>query len=107
MLNEEEKQFILYWEANRIRQKKVSKQWLIGLPTGMVFGLPILLNLFSGWDTQIKFMTRGQLNTLLIAVFIIITFIAIFTVKHRWDLNEQHYRELLQKQKKETATLPD
>jgi hypothetical protein len=73
----------------------------------MVFGLPILLNLFSGWDTQIKFMTRGQLNTLLIAVFIIITFIAIFTVKHRWDLNEQHYRELLQKQKKETATLPD
>jgi len=34
----------------------------------------------------------------LVAIFIIIGFIAIFTKKHKWDMNEQRYLELQQKQ---------
>ncbi len=99
MLTTEDEKFILYWEANRDKQKKLRNQWLIGLPTGLLFGLPVLLNLFSKWNGQVQFMTIGQLNMLLIAVFSIVTFMAIFTVKHKWDLNELHYQELLHKKK--------
>ncbi len=34
---------------------------------------------------------------LLVAIILIIVFISIFTVRHRWDLNEQRYRELIAK----------
>jgi hypothetical protein len=101
MLTKEEKGFIDYWEANRDRQKRLRNQLIIGLPTGLIFGLPVLLNLFSDWNTQIKFMTRGQLNMLLIAVMLIVSFYAVFTIRHKWDLREQFYRELKAREKKE------
>jgi integral membrane sensor domain MASE1 len=100
MLTKEEDNFITYWEANRLKQKKITNQWLIGLPAGLLFGLPILLNLFSGWNARINFFQHGQLAVLVIAVIIIIAFFSIFTVKHKWDLREQHYNELLYKKKK-------
>jgi hypothetical protein len=103
MLNKEEKAFIEYWEANRDRQKRFSNQWMIGLPAGLVFGLPVLLNVFADWNTQIKFMTRGQLNVLLVAVMIIISFYSVFNIRHKWDLREQHYRELKAKEKAQQA----
>lgn len=99
MLSTEEKNFITYWEANRDKQKSWKTQLITGLPIGLIFGLPILLNLFVDWNVQIKEIKRGQLNVLLFAVGIIVTFIAIFTVRHKWDLREQHYKELLQKQR--------
>ncbi len=104
MLTEEELNFIKYWEANRDKQKKIRNQLFIGLPTGLVFGLPILLNLFVDWNDQIKVITRGQLNVMLIAVLIIVSFISVFSIKHKWDLRELHYRELLEKQRKQNLT---
>jgi hypothetical protein len=101
MLTKEEESFIKYWEANREKQKKITSHLMIGLPTGLVLGLPILLNVFLDWNVQIKFMTRGQLNTILIAVLIIVSFITVFSVKHKWDLRETHYNELLHKRNKE------
>ncbi len=100
MLTKEEENFILYWEANRDKQKKVTRQWYIGLPIGLLFGMPILLNLFSGWHKRLKQMSGSQLDVLIVAVLIIVTFIAIFSVQHKWDLREQHYRELLYKRNK-------
>ena len=38
---------------------------------------------------------------LLIALLVIVVFIAIFSKKHQWDMREQHYRELLAKESKE------
>jgi hypothetical protein len=100
MLTSDEKAFIEYWEANRGRQKKIRNQWIIGLPAGIMIGMPILLSLFSRWNNQVQFMRRDQFYVLLIAVGLIISFIAIFTIRHKWDLREQHYRELLEKQKR-------
>jgi hypothetical protein len=37
---------------------------------------------------------------LLIAVAIIVSFVAVFSIKHKWDLREQHYKELLYKKTK-------
>jgi ATP/ADP translocase len=101
MLTNEEEGFIVYWEKNREQQKKWFKQFAIGLPIGLIFGSAILLNVFSDWNNQIKMINRGQLVTMIIAVLLIIAFISIFTVKHKWDLREQHYRELLAKKKKQ------
>jgi uncharacterized membrane protein YbhN (UPF0104 family) len=95
-----------WWEANRDRQRQLRNQWMIGLPAGLVLGLPILLNLFSDWNKRIDTLKRGQLNVLLIAVLAIIAFVAIFTVRHRWDMREQHYRELKEKQKKAEPVMP-
>lgn len=103
MLSPEEINFITYWQSNRTKQKKITSQLMIGLPTGLLFGLPILLNLFLEWNTQIQVITRGQLYVLVFAVAIITSFISVFSVKHKWDLREQHYQELLIKQKKELA----
>jgi hypothetical protein len=103
MLTPDEINFITYWQNNRAKQKKITSQLMIGLPTGLLFGLPILLNLFLEWNNQIQVITRGQLYILVIAVAIITSFISVFTVKHKWDLREQHYRELLVKQKKEVT----
>jgi hypothetical protein len=104
MLTDEEQNFIKYWEANREKQKKLRNQLFIGLPTGLLFGMPVLLNLFIDWNVQVKVITRGQLNVMLLAVLIIVTFISVFSIKHKWDLRELHYRELLEKQRKQNLS---
>ena len=96
-LTEAEEHFISYWEANRLRQKKLLNQLLIGLPLGILFGLPVLINLFLRWYKRADMEAHTQLNpvVLLTAISLIIVFMAIFSRKHRWDRNEQHYRELV------------
>jgi sterol desaturase/sphingolipid hydroxylase (fatty acid hydroxylase superfamily) len=100
MLTKEEENFIAFWKENRDKQKRWYRQLLIGLPIALVFGTAILLNLFSEWHKRIKQIHSGQFFVLIIAIIIIICFFAIFSTKHKWELREQHYNELLQKQKK-------
>ena len=103
MLSSEEKEFLRYWEKNRIRQKRTFYQLLVGLPIGIIFGVPLLLNFLAGrfWYKRADSVAVSQFSPglLIIAVFLIIVFIAIFSKKHRWDLNEQRYIELKAKQK--------
>lgn len=95
-MTDEEKGFMLYWEENREKEKKTLRQLLIGLPLGLIFTLPILLNLFSGWDKRAAMIANTKLNpvVLIVAVLAIACFFAIFNKKHRWDMNEQRYNEL-------------
>lgn len=99
MLTQEEESFIKWWEANREQQKKVRNRWYIGLPTGLLLALPVLLNIFSGWNNQVEVVSPGQMIALLIAVLGIAAFMAIFTIRHKWEMREQAYRELLYKKK--------
>ncbi len=110
MLTAEEKNFIIYWEENRLREKKTFKQWLVGLPLGMLFGIPILLNFYSGWYKRANMdlnsgLTNRTFNplVLIVALLLIISFIAIFSKRHRWDMNEQKYLELKSKYDAENA----
>jgi hypothetical protein len=102
MLNEEQKKFIQYWEANRLKEKKVMKQLLVGLPIGALFGLPIIFMLFSGkfWYRRADMEAVSYLNpfVLLIAVLLIIVFMAIFYKRHQWDMKEQQYLEMKARQ---------
>jgi hypothetical protein len=105
MLTEREKEFIEYWEQNREKEKKTFRQLLIGLPLGLVFAIPILLNFSSNWYKRANMWARGHsddntVTVLVIAVILIAVFVAIFSKKHKWDMYEQQYQELLNKKKR-------
>jgi hypothetical protein len=104
MLTQQEKDFILYWQQNRDRQKKTFRQFLIGIPVGLLFAVPIFINFTSGWYKRAAMISNtSDFNpvVLMVALIIIIAFVAIFSRKHQWDMREQQYRELLAKQLKE------
>lgn len=100
MLTQEEKAFIAYWEKNRIRQKKVFRQFLVGIPIGLLFVIPIVLYFKSGWYRKADMEANSpEFNpaVLFIALLAIVVFTAIFYQRHRWERHEDYYRELLVK----------
>ena len=106
MLTEREKKFVAYWEKHRDKEKRLFRQLLVGLPLGLLFVIPIILNFSSGWYKRANMWARGHADdssatVLIIAGLIILVFIAIFSKRHRWEMNEQTYRELLSKQEKD------
>ncbi|HXB92176.1 MAG TPA: hypothetical protein VNU72_07800 [Puia sp.] len=110
MLTKEEEAFLLYWEKNRSRQKRLGRQFLLGIPIGLLFVIPIAINFSSGWYKRAKMEENSQdFNplVLLIALLAIVGFTAIFYQKHKWEQREQHYRELLIKQSAEKEAKKD
>jgi hypothetical protein len=107
MVNEQEKMFMEYWAANRLKEKKVLKQLLIGLPIGLLFGLPVIIILFTGkfWYKRADMVANSQLNpfVLLVAVMIIVVFVAIFYKRHQWEMKEQQYLEIKAKHENEQS----
>jgi len=105
-LTEEEKKFVDYWTKNREREKKTFRQLLVGLPIGLVFAIPIVINFSSGWYKRADMWARAHTDdstgtVLIIAALIIVVFVAIFSRKYRWERYEQQYREILYKMDKE------
>ena len=97
---------MLYWEQHRDKEKKTFRQLLVGLPIGLVFVVPIIINYMSGWYKRANMWARGHEEDssgtiLVVAALVILVFIAIFSKRHRWEMNEQSYQELLAKQEKE------
>jgi sterol desaturase/sphingolipid hydroxylase (fatty acid hydroxylase superfamily) len=106
MLTRQEEAFIRYWEENRSRQKKVFRQFLVGIPVGLAFAIPILINLLSGWDIKAaqesnSTFQKSQVMVLMVALLLIIGFVAVFYQKYKWDQYEQRYQELMIRQSKE------
>ena len=104
MLSDEEKGFLEYWEINRLRKRKVWKQLAIGLPAGVAIVVAIFINLFSGWDKKADMAMQKEKSSLIIVLVIasllIVAFSVIFSARHRWDMDEQHYKELMAKKDK-------
>jgi len=104
MLSEKDKQFMRYWEKERIKQSTVLSKLLSGLPMALIFCLPILLFLlvvylyFPEWYTRISQTSQGTFITILIAVFICILFFSYFRMHYKWEMNEQLYEELKSKE---------
>lgn len=104
MLNEEEKRFITYWEFNRLRRKKVLRQLAVGLPLAVLLVIAIFVNFFSGWYKRANMEIRSSgslVLVLIVAAVLIVVFTTVFSVRHKWDINEQRYRELLAKRGKD------
>ena len=104
MLTKEEEGFLEYWKEKRESKKKLTWRLAAGLPMGAVIAIGISVNYFSGWykraTMQMNVDASGIL-AVLIALIGIVIFIAIFSARHKWEMNEQHYNELLMKKNKE------
>src|SRR3954453_16585219 len=103
MLTDQEEAFIKYWAASRDKQKRTFRQFLLGIPLALLFVIPITLNFFSGWykrATMVRATPDFNPGVLLLALILIVVFIAIFSRKFKWEQNERHYIELLAKKER-------
>jgi hypothetical protein len=102
MLTPKEEEFLEWWPANRNRQKKLMYQLLVGLPFGLILGVIIIANFFSGWYKGADMISNSSFNpvVLYLAALIIAVFFAVFSKKFQWDQQEQRYKELLFKKQK-------
>ncbi len=104
MLSAEEKDYLRYWEENRLNKKRFLRQFSIGLPLGVLIVAAIFFNLLSGWYKKADMVVRSNsslIPVIVIALIFIAVFFAIFSSRHKWDQNEQRYNELKQKAAKE------
>ena len=102
MLTDEEKRFIAYWEENRNRKKKLIWQLAAGLPLAIFLSGGIFITYFSDWYTRAVMMINWSASGVLVVLaglLLIVVFIVVFSARHRWDMNEQRYRELLHREK--------
>jgi membrane protein YdbS with pleckstrin-like domain len=104
MLTPDEEKFIEYWQANRLSRKKVLKQLYVGLPFASLLVIAIVINFLSGWYKRADMEIRSNSSLILVVVIagiLIVVFTTVFSVRHKWDMNEQLYKELLAKKAKE------
>lgn len=103
MLSSNDEAFIQHWEKNRDKEKKLLRQLFVGLPLGLLISGGIIFSLDLGWYSRANMVASSQTNpyVLLIAVLAITVFTAIFYKRFKWDMNEQHYKELLAKKQRE------
>jgi cbb3-type cytochrome oxidase subunit 3 len=106
MLSEEEEKFLLYWEQNRTKKKSIRSQLSMGLPIGLLIGVGILLNFVSGWYTRANMVANSQSTPLviIIAIILIALFCSVFYKRHKWEMDEQRYLELMYKKKSENKS---
>jgi membrane protein YdbS with pleckstrin-like domain len=100
MLTPDEEKFVEYWEANRLSRKKVLRQLYVGLPFASLLIIAIVVNFLSGWYKRADMEIRSNSSLVLVVVIagiLIVVFTTVFSVRHKWDMNEQLYRELLAK----------
>ena len=109
MISPEEETFLKYWEENRVARSSFTNKILGGLPMAVVFCLPILLLIvsvylfFPDWYTKISGTSPATFFVVIIAVFIATLFYAFIRMHFKWEMNEQLYKELKFKQKKQHA----
>ena len=104
MLTKDEKLFREYWEKNRDKEKKFLRQLATGLPIGLVFSLPVLIAvIFHDWYKNMIYISTSQIIVIMIGVFMVAVFFAVFRNRFRWENNEQLYKELKFKEKKNDA----
>jgi len=105
MLSKHDEDFLQYWEKSRDKEKKIMYRLFISLPLGLLISGGILFSLDLNWYQRANMVANSQTNpiVLLIAVVAIAVFTAIFYKKFKWDMNEQHYKELLFKKQQQTV----
>ncbi|MFZ9686982.1 MAG: hypothetical protein ACO3AW_03335 [Chitinophagaceae bacterium] len=101
--SEEEIKFMAYWEQNRLKQKRFLTQLTYGLPIGVIFAIPILVNFLLGrfWYKRADAVGLSQFNPtiLIVAVILIAVFVAILNRRFKWEKFEHEYQRLLAKSK--------
>ncbi|MEY4703706.1 MAG: hypothetical protein RIR96_1603 [Bacteroidota bacterium] len=107
MLSVEENDFLRYWERVRLEYSQTSSKIKRGIPSALLFSFSILLSIIlvyflsPEWYTKISQKAGKSTLVILIAIMITAFFFSYMRMHYQWEMNEQHYRELLFKLKKE------
>ena len=92
-ITEEERKFLDYWAVQRNKEKKLLSQLMFGLPIGILFSVPLLINFFLGkfWYKRADAVGISQFSptVLVIAVLLITVFVALLNRRFRWEKLEQ------------------
>jgi hypothetical protein len=103
-ITEEERKFIDYWEVQRDKERKLMNQLMFGLPIGILFSVPLIINFFLGkfWYKRADAVGLSQFSPtiLILAVLLITVFVALLNRRFRWEKLEQQYLEIKAKEKK-------
>ena len=101
----DETKFMEYWELNRQKQKKRLNQLMLGLPLGILFAMPIIVNFLLGrfWYKRADAVGLSQFSpmVLIVAALLIAVFTALLNRQFRWEKLEQQYLELKAREKKD------
>jgi MFS superfamily sulfate permease-like transporter len=106
MLSEKDKEFMAYWEREKESRNSFSAKLTGGIPMAALFSVPILLFItavylfFPEWYTKISSRLPGSIFIIVLAVMICILFFSYFRMQYKWEMNEQLYRELKNKENK-------
>jgi hypothetical protein len=97
-LSPQQEEFMAWWEKNRDKEKRTFRQLVVGLPLGLIFASPIILNFIASrfWYRRAEAVGNSQFNpaVLLIAAAAIAAFVAIMNKKLKWEQHEQYYLSL-------------
>ena len=98
LYTEDELKFMAYWEQNRLKERRLITQLTYGLPIGVIFAVPILVNFLLGrfWYKRADAVGLSQFSpTVLIIAFALISiFVAVMNRKFRWEKLENQYLSL-------------
>ncbi|MEO6490581.1 MAG: hypothetical protein ABIO04_11625 [Ferruginibacter sp.] len=109
MFSHQEIAFIRHWEMVREKESRFLSKLGRGLPVAMMFGLPIILSVVAvyffspEWFTKVSQAATGSVETLVIAVIVIILFFSYFRMHFKWEMNEQLFNELKNREKNTVA----
>lgn len=109
MLSEKEVSFIRYWEQYREKESGALQKIIGGFPMAIIFSMPIILLVIvvkiflPDWYTKISGTSPGMFITAIVAMLVIALFYSFFRMHYKWEMNEQLYKELKAKQKKDNA----
>jgi len=97
-LTPDERRFMEWWERDRHKYERRSRQLWLGLPIGVTFSIPIRINFFAGkfWYRRADAVGSSQFNpaVLIVAVLIIGGFMGYISRRFKWEQYEARYLEL-------------
>ncbi|MEP7238333.1 MAG: hypothetical protein ABI685_10725 [Ferruginibacter sp.] len=106
MLSDKDKKFIAHWEKVREPENTIPAKLMAGIPMAIFFCSPILIFITAvyffmpEWYTRVSNSMSGSMTTIIIALIICILFFSYFRMQYKWEMNEQLYKELKQKENK-------
>jgi len=102
-LTPDERRFMEWWERDRHKYERRSRQLWLGLPVGAAFSIPIFINFLAGrfWYRRADAVGSSQFNpiVLIVAVALIGGFMGYITRRFKWEEHDARYRTLSERQK--------
>jgi integral membrane sensor domain MASE1 len=99
MLTKTEEDYIIYWQQQRDTYKQSFVQFVKGMSIGLGISTAIIILIITGWYQRANMVANSKMSTIVfvIALLLIIVFMAWLYRNFQWENKEQQYLELLAK----------